>query len=159
MRTLVGSTAALVLLLFAAACTRSNDRALGQALMDGRWQDARDLVRNGASIDAPQSVRFGEPILARLATMDKVEGVKVALELGADPNRADYIGRTPLMFAAWKNQLETMRILITAGADVNAWAAGGRSAIGAAKYEKHDAAVAVLLAAGARDDAPRRLFP
>jgi len=159
MRTAPRAAVAAVALLTLAACVRTRDQDLGRALLGGNWQEARDLVRDGASIDAPQSVRFGEPVLARLATLPSAEGVKVALELGANPNRGDYIGRTPIMFAAANNRLETMRLLIAAGADVDAEAAGGRSAIGAAKHAEAREAVALLLASGAHDLEARRLFP
>ena len=159
MRSSLRPVVIVLCLLVVAGCTRSKDRDLGDALLEGRWNDARDLVRDGASIDAPQSVRFGEPVLARLATLPSSEGVRIALELGADPNRGDYIGRTPLMFAAANDRVETMGLLIAAGADVNAWAAGGRSAIAAAKYAEAKQAISVLMAAGARDEPSRRLFP
>lgn len=146
-------------LLAVAGCTRSHDRDLGRALLAAKWQTARDLVRDGANVNAPLSVRFGEPVLARLATLPDAEGVRVALELGALADRGDYIGRTPLMFAAANNRTESMRLLLEAGADVNADAAGGRTAVGAAKFAQAHEALALLYASGAHDLPPRKLFP
>ncbi|HEX6850380.1 MAG TPA: ankyrin repeat domain-containing protein [Candidatus Polarisedimenticolaceae bacterium] len=142
-----------------AACTKPLDRDLGRALIGGDVEQARRLVKEGADINAPQSVRYGEPILVRLAVLPSASGVKTAIELGADPNRGDFVGRTALMVAAAANRTEAMRLLIDAGADVNLEAAAGRTALGAAKAEGSTEAIALLVAAGARDAEPKALYP
>jgi ankyrin repeat protein len=142
-----------------AACTKPLDRDLGRALLGGDVEQARRLVEQGADINAPQSVRYGEPILVRLSVMPGPSGVKAALELGADPNRGDFIGRTALMVAAAGNRAESMRLLIAAGADVNLEATGGRTALGAAKAAGSTEAIAILAAAGARDVEAKALYP
>jgi hypothetical protein len=140
-------------------CTKPLDRDLGRALIGGDVEQARRLVKEGADINAPQSVRYGEPILVRLSVMPGPSGVKAALELGADPNRGDFIGRTALMVAAAGNRAESMRLLIAAGADVNLEATGGRTALGAAKAAGATEAIALLLAAGAKDVEAKALYP
>ena len=142
-----------------AACTKPLDRDLGRALLGGDAEQARRLVKEGADINAPQSVRYGEPILVRLAVLPRASGVKTALELGADPNRGDFVGRTALMVAAAANRTEAMGLLIDAGADVNFEAAAGRTALGAAKAEGASEAIAMLLAAGAKDVEAKALYP
>ena len=140
-------------------CTKALDRDLGRALIGGDVEQARRLVKEGADINAPQSVRYGEPILVRLAVLPSASGVKTAIELGADPNRGDFVGRTALMVAAAANRTDAMRLLIDAGADVNLEGAAGRTALGAAKAAGATEAIALLVAAGARDAEPKALYP
>ena len=153
----LGALAALALVL--AGCTKPRDRDLGRALLGGDVEQARHLVKQGADINAPQSVRYGEPILVRLAVLPSASGVKAALELGADPNRGDFVGRTALMVAAEGNRTDAMRALLDAGADVNLEGAAGRTALGAAKAAGATEAIALLLASGAKDVEPKALYP
>lgn len=156
MRRLLAIAAATVAL---AGCTKPLDRDLGRALIGGDAAQARRLVKEGADINAPQSVRYGEPILVRLAILPSASGVKTALELGADPNRGDFVGRTALMVAAAANRTEAMRLLLDAGADVNLEGAAGRTALGAAKAAGAAEAIAILVAAGAKDVEAKALYP
>ncbi len=50
-----------------------------------------------------------------------VEAVKVALELGGDPNAIDRNGNTAMHGAAYKHVPGAVRLLAEAGADTNAW--------------------------------------
>ncbi|WP_428264346.1 ankyrin repeat domain-containing protein [Haliangium sp.] len=51
--------------------------------------------------------------------------VRVLLEAGAEVERGDYDGTTPLMVAAESGSMETVEVLVGAGADVNRWIGGG----------------------------------
>ncbi len=55
------------------------------------------------------------------------------LEAGADPNRADEHGVTPLMKAAERGQVELMRLLLDHGADPKATLPSGSSVMGLAR--------------------------
>jgi ankyrin repeat protein len=153
------AAAVLAFVAVLAGCTKSLDRDLGRALIGGDAEQARRLVGQGADINAPQSVRYGEPILVRLAVLPSASGVRAALELGADPDRGDFVGRTALMVAAAANRTDAMRLLIDAGADVDLEGAAGRTALGAAKAAGATEAIAVLVAAGARDVEAKALYP
>ena len=45
--------------------------------------------------------------------------VKLLIESGANINKPDHVGRTPLMIASFKGNLETVKLLIDAGANLN----------------------------------------
>jgi ankyrin repeat protein len=55
--------------------------------------------------------------------------VRALLQAGADINGRDFMGRTPLMFAASDTRIEILRMLLEAGADVNATDAKGGNAL------------------------------
>ncbi len=56
-----------------------------------------------------------------------LDGVRLALEKGADVNAKDSLGRTALMLACQQGFLDVARALVEAGADVNARDAHGRT--------------------------------
>lgn len=56
-----------------------------------------------------------------------LDGVRLALEKGADVNAKDSLGRTALMLACQQGLLDVARALVEAGADVNARDAHGRT--------------------------------
>lgn len=60
----------------------------------------------------------GEPILSRAIEKDNVEGVKMLLSLGADPNALATHPYYPVIIAVHKGQAETVRAMLDAGADV-----------------------------------------
>lgn len=55
--------------------------------------------------------------LQRAAENGHKNAVQCLLDNGADPNKADEIGRTPLHFAAWKGRSGVAKILLDGGAD------------------------------------------
>ena len=66
-----------------------------------------------------------------------VEAVKSQLAAGADLNKKDSIGRTPLYYSALEGHTEVAELLIAAGADVNAKTNTGRTPL-------HNSAIACL---------------
>jgi len=83
-------------------------------------------------------------------TPEKVKGlVRLFLEKGADPNRADDMGNTPLMGAASKCDVELIQLLLDAGADPQIKSKAGLSAIEFSFMFANDGADA-LIQAGAR---------
>jgi ankyrin repeat protein len=55
----------------------------------------------------------------RAAELGHLEAVRLLLDAGADPGRADGDGATPLMLAAGEGQLEVLRLLLGRGAAVD----------------------------------------
>ena len=76
--------------------------------------------------------------------------VKVLIAAGADVNKADWDGETPLYRAACNNNEAVVKALIAAGADVNKADDDGETPLWYAARNGHEAVVKVLIAAGAR---------
>ena len=68
---------------------------------------------------------------------------------GADPNAENFLGITPLIYAASNGHAEIVQILIDGGADVNSQSESGISSLIAAAKEGHTDTVSVLLNNGA----------
>jgi ankyrin repeat protein len=131
----------------------SSSLGLKRAASEGDLDTVRSLVEAGADVNAtdehgsgtlltfhPQIIAYllskgadpntqtnenGASVLAGLAYVNEVEGVKILLEHGAEPNRGrSESGETPLHHALAGNtdadRTELIRLLISHGADVNA---------------------------------------
>ncbi|MCW3055013.1 MAG: Ankryin [Chthonomonadales bacterium] len=70
---------------------------------------------------------------------------------GADPNRGEAQGETPLMAAVSRGNLAIVALLLTKGANVSARNADGQTALKIAQEQKLIAMVNLLTAAGAKD--------
>jgi ankyrin repeat protein len=75
--------------------------------------------------------------------------VRELLGAGADPNRADRYGGTPLMAATFSGDFETLTLLIEAGANIEARTEIGSTALRQAAASGHVSSVQVLLKHGA----------
>ncbi len=133
--------AAVLLVAFAAGCSRHEMPPLHQAARQGDLAEIASLLKGGAAVDAPGGGNGWTP-LQHAIHKRQAGAVKALLSAGADVNGprkhpAWARGVTPLMMAAGYGQLEIVEALLTAGADprashgnVNAlWAAAGFGAI------------------------------
>jgi hypothetical protein len=102
------------------------------------WRYPRALYEAG--VDGPTLLTLCDPINATaLKDSDAVLSWAVdrglrpvvarALELGADPNRADEFGATLLMEAAWQGSAELSETLLAAGAAVDLQNSNGYTAL------------------------------
>ncbi|MEM7180447.1 MAG: ankyrin repeat domain-containing protein [Spirochaetota bacterium] len=82
---------------------------------------------------------------------NNIEGVKTALQKGADPNTANKYGNTVLMWASFEGYEEIVKELLKAGADVNRRDVYHKSALMFARQKKHYAIEQILLSAGAKE--------
>ncbi|KAG2488171.1 hypothetical protein HYH03_013313 [Edaphochlamys debaryana] len=86
----------------------------------------------------------------RLAIIEGREGVvKALIKAGANKNRKDEDGKTPLVLAARHGRLEVVRALLAAGCEVNAADKGGFTALHWAPLSDNTAVIQALLGAGA----------
>jgi ankyrin repeat protein len=81
---------------------------------DGRYLDV--LLKHKVDPDAPHAVTRATPIVFALMA-DREEQFRKLLAAGADPNRADRMGNTPLHMAAKINAPDRVLDLLEAGAD------------------------------------------
>ena len=73
-----------------------------------------------------------------------VENVKLLLEVGADPNRPDKAGHTPLLVAVKKRRSEAVKLLIEHGAEPDSTDPAGRTAMQLARRYGYWEVVEVL---------------
>ncbi len=106
----------------------SGDTALDLAILNGRTQVAELLLERGAALDA-------SALLIKAATKGVTDRdtVRFLVERGADTERVDAAGDTPLLIAIRQDNHRLVAHLVNHGADVNARTANGRSALQLAK--------------------------
>jgi ankyrin repeat protein len=160
-----GSSANAELLISAGADRRGVEQArFVNAALAGEADVMRQALAEGAEADA-----FTEPVgwtaLGWASRQGSVEAVDVLLRAGADANRPDERGMTPLLHAAgaeewnyFEGHLAVVKRLLAAGADVRARAPGPNrwTALTMAMHEDVDAELEqVLIGAGADADESR----
>lgn len=91
----------------------------------------------------------GTTPLMYAAGVGSAEGMRVLLDAGADPNAANKVGATPLMWCAGDNA--KVKLLLARGASVTAVSAAGRTALHVAAYYDGSAEIARLLIAKGAD--------
>jgi ankyrin repeat protein len=94
--------------------------------------------RSGPSGDLSEAVKSGDADL-----------VRAHLEAGADPDEPQFLGLTPLMRAAVRNDVAIVTLLLGAGADLNAVAPEGLTAAHVAAEADAADSLEALVAAGA----------
>jgi hypothetical protein len=112
-----------------------------------RLEVARRLLL-AQNVDVNAANNDGETPLTRAVTLQEVDTVKALLAKGADPNRSDMFGNTPVILAYEKGNAEMEQVLPATslqGKQANVLNAFLRAAIG----KKDEAKVKELLAAGA----------
>ncbi len=146
------------------ACGVSNYAALAKLLLES----GADVNDDGASYHVAEFAHdncirvlfeFGMDakrqanVLLRKLDFDNIEGVRVILELGADPNEMGVWGKTALHQAIMRDRrLEFIELLIDHGANVNVPRGDGRSAFNLASRFGRQDIIDVLLRHGAAGD-------
>ena len=94
---------------------------------------------------------YGQALLAACEKND-VKTVSLLMTAGADVNKADIDGWTPLLVASDKGRTEIVKLLIEKGADVNKPEnILGMTPLNWAAYRGHKEIVKLLIAAGAKE--------
>lgn len=105
---------------------------LGLAAYFGRAEAVKAIVEKGADVSAimPSKVPYvpsNTALHAAIAGGPHKDVVKVLVEAGADLNKFDSNGQTPLHGAAYRNDTEIVAFLLERGAEVNARKDGGQT--------------------------------
>lgn len=128
----------------------SQEELLFAAVAVGDPAEVRRLLDAGVSPDAS---RRGETALEAAIRHRKADLIDLLAGAGADVNRPDFTGKTPLMFALDGKDPEAVRRLLDRGADPNAQHPGQPAPIIHAVRQCESACVGLLIARGARLDA------
>ncbi|OLP96718.1 Acyl-CoA-binding domain-containing protein 6 [Symbiodinium microadriaticum] len=126
-------------------------RKFVQAANDSRFEEARQLLDEGAGFDAEGNLLldFGSNVL-HVAVRGRLNDLALHLiSQGVDLESCNDMGRTPLVQACIKNTPEVITALLAAQADVNIKDASGRSAVYYAAMKENAAVVQQLIEAGA----------
>ena len=114
------------------------------------WKAVGAAVVVVALLAAFVGVRYGiTRQLENAAQAGNATGVRWWLWLGADPNRADADGLSPLMWSASEGHSSVVTALITAGAVIDATTPRGETALMMGSFNGQTDAVGLLLGAGA----------
>jgi ankyrin repeat protein len=161
------SVAALCFVLASCDFRSSTDRRLYDALKDGDTNHLQQYLSLGGEIDRPMRLAGDRiesaPLIDVAVEYGQTNVLGFLLRRGANPNRKDSGGDTPLVWAVGRSQagvahdarVETVRALTVAGADPNLKSgaqSGWTPLIWAAELGETEM-VKILLASGARVDA------
>ncbi len=124
--------------------------ALNWAAQNGYEETVRLLLEYGADPNV-------SGIPSNIVRDNHIGIVKLLLASGADIDRQDPAGRTPLMVAAESGDFEMVTFLLGEGADPGIENREGHTALMFAKNQHHDAIVDRLRSAGAKSGTGRRM--
>ncbi len=170
---LTGSFVAWRILTFSPSLpTRS---PLAQAVWDGDTEKVGNLLNAGADVNSSMDISYkigaggtiassfevsisgkiapqaGMPVLCSAAMFGHSEILRLLLEKGADANRKDKYGQTPLILAAWQGDADSVKLLLSKRADTAVRDQSGRTALVWAQTEQQSASIDVLKKAGAKE--------
>ncbi len=97
------------------------------------------LLDSGVAVDG---VMGGSSLLAAAAQFGRVDTMELLLQRGADPNRRDEEGFTPLMHAVLSDFVPAVRLLMRHGADSSLLNGEGRNAASYSRRAEMDQALA-----------------
>jgi serine/threonine-protein phosphatase 6 regulatory ankyrin repeat subunit B len=169
MKTVVSVVSVIALCFVLASCDfrASTDRRLYDALKTGDTNYLQQYLSLGGEIDRPVRLAGSRiesaPLIDIAIEYGQTGALGFLLRRGANPNRRDSAGDTPLIWAvgrsqagvAHKSRVENVRVLTQAGADPNLKSgaqSGWTPLIWAAELGDTEM-VKILLASGARIDA------
>ncbi len=99
--------------------------SVASQIIQGSMPDLSTHLREGGSIDDIDE--YGFTFLIESAIASNYNAMKHLIEHGADVNKQDVTGRTPLQWAVDANQVEEAELLLHAGANPNIPNRGGQS--------------------------------
>ncbi|KAL6892130.1 hypothetical protein GGI43DRAFT_196890 [Trichoderma evansii] len=131
--------------------TLSGKTALQRAAAEGNVEEVRQLLEEGAGVNARDKDGW-TPLLAA-SEHGHAKVARILIEKGADLEAKAKMGMTPLLMASTAGCFELVQLLLTKGAAVEAEDAEGLTPLIAASYVGNANIVWLLLEYGARIDA------
>ena len=145
---------AFLLVQATAGALGAADLRLVDAAARQDWQQVRNLLDEGAAVNAPRA--DGVTALLWAAHWNDIGTVEFLLDAGADPNAADDHGVTPLMRASENANVAVARALLAAGANPSTAQTSGLTALMIAAGTGNRDVVRALLTHGAEVNAVTR---
>ena len=131
--------------------TGENERRLLDAVEGGQVEEIRYIIGNGT---LPDTVVDGWTALEKASIDNRCDVIKVLVESGADPNRADEDGFMCLYWTAKNGHADASETLIACGAHYNKADKYGSTPLHYAAQSGHKDVVGVLLKNGADPERP-----
>ena len=128
----------------------NGDTCLIAASSEGHTETVRYLVGLG-QVDVDQVGRFGMTALHKAVSVKHADVVQVLIDAGADIEKKDSRGRTPLLLACLEGCLDTVKVLVQAGAELRVTDTNGDTCLIAASSEGHTETVRYLVGLGQVD--------
>lgn len=94
--------------------------------------------KRSGKFDPNRTNEEGQCLLHHYAAEGNLDGIEVFVAVGADINKQDNFGMTPLHYAAFNGRLPAVRALFNAGANPSLLTADGRSVADIALAGKHE---------------------
>ena len=125
---------------------KEDQRTLIVAAEEGCIEKIRHLIANGTS---PDTLVDGWTALEKASIHNQCDIIKVLIESGADPNRADEDGLTSIHWSAKNGHADALETLIACGARYDDADISGSTPLHCAAESGHKDVVSVLLKRGA----------
>lgn len=125
-------------------CDRNGSTALHYAIDSASPSFVKWALEDGADIYKTDQTSGWTPLLRCAATNGNHEVAEILLEAGADPNKQDLSGKSPLMMACLNGHLVLTKLLLDSGANINLKSSHGKTCMDMASSFDRQAIVTCL---------------
>ncbi len=119
------------------------EQAAFEAVEQGDTGSLDRELNHGVDINVSRFIQ-GQTLLTTAASSGRADVVRELLARGADPDRGNNVGFTPMMLAAGQGHTKVVQVLVQAGATTRGTSPAGKTAAVMARECGHEEVVAVL---------------